>query len=194
MTILDARKSKPLEGGPSFSLQNRMMRAVWNLAWGLLASWTPPPLRGWRRFLLRIFGATMAPTAVVYGSARIWLPSNLQVGPYAVIGPRTIIYNMSKITLEDYVMVSQGSHLCTGTHDIEDQNFQLKSRPITVGSRAWVAADAFVGPGVRIGEGAVLGARGCTFRDLEQWTVYAGNPARAVKKRNIRFPPTSAGN
>jgi putative colanic acid biosynthesis acetyltransferase WcaF len=194
MTILDARKSKPLEGGPSFSLQNRMMRAVWNLAWGLLASWTPPPLRGWRRFLLRIFGATLAPTAVVYGSARIWLPSNLQVGPYAVIGPRTIIYNMAKITLEDYVMVSQGVHLCTGTHDIEDQNFQLQSRPITVGSRAWIAADAFVGPGVRIGEGAVLGARGCTFRDLEQWTVYTGNPAQPVKKRNIRFPPAPARN
>jgi putative colanic acid biosynthesis acetyltransferase WcaF len=193
MTILDARASRPLEGGPSFSLRNRMMRAVWNLSWWLLASWTPPPLRGWRRFLLRIFGAAVAPTATVYGSARIWLPSNLQLGRYVIIGPRTTVYNMSKIILEDYAVVSQGAHLCTGTHDIEDPYFQLKSRPITIGSRAWVAADAFVGPGVRIGEGAVLSARGCTFRDLESWTVYTGNPAQAIRKRNVRFPPASAG-
>lgn len=191
MTILDARVSRPLEGGPSFSLQNRMVRAVWNLAWWLLASWTPPPLRGWRRFLLRVFGAAVAPTAIVYGSARIWLPSNLQLGRNAIIGPRAIVYNMSKITLEDYAMVSQGTHLCTGTHDIEDEHFQLKSRPIIIGSRAWVAADAFVGPGVCIGEGAVLGARGCAFRDLDSWTVYTGNPAQAVRKRNVRFPPAS---
>ncbi len=135
----------------------------------------------------------MAPTANIHGSARIWLPANLQLGRYAVIGPRTTIYNMSDIVLEDYAMVSQGAHLCTGTHDIEDPYFQLKSRPITIATRAWVAADAFVGPGVRVGEGSVLGARGCTFRDLEPWTVYTGNPAQEIRKRKVRFPAVSAG-
>jgi putative colanic acid biosynthesis acetyltransferase WcaF len=90
-------------------------------------------------------------------------------------------------------MVSQGAHLCTGTHDIEDVHFQLESRAITIGARAWVAADAFVGPGVRIGDGAVLGARGCTFRNLEPWTVYIGNPAQPLRKRNVRFPPSRPG-
>ena len=193
MTILDAQASRSLEGGPSFSLRNRLIRAAWNLAWRLLVSWTPPPLHAWRRFVLRTFGASVAPTAIIHGSARIWLPANLQLGRYAVIGPRTTIYNMSDIVLEDYAMVSQGAHLCTGTHDIEDPYFQLKSRPITIATRAWVAADAFVGPGVRVGEGSVLGARGCTFRDLEPWTVYTGNPAQEIRKRKIRFPAVSAG-
>jgi len=190
VTILDARVSKPLEGGPSFSLKNRVVRALWNITWGLLASWTPPPMRGWRRLLLRTFGAEIAPTCWVYGSVRIWLPSNLQMGAYAVIGRGATVYNMSRISLGDYAIVSQGAHLCTGTHDIEDPNFQLKSRPITIGPRAWVAADAFVGPGVRVGEGAVLGARGCALRDLDPWTVYIGNPAQVLRKRNVRFPPT----
>jgi putative colanic acid biosynthesis acetyltransferase WcaF len=189
MTILDARAANSAEGGPSFSLKNRIQRATWNITWKLLAAWTPPPLHGWRRFLLHVFGADIAPTARVYGSVRIWLPSNLQLGKYSVIGPGATVYNMSKITLGDYTTVSQGAHLCTGTHDIEDPHFQLKSRPITIGSRAWVAADAFVGPGVCIGEGAVLGARGCAFRALEDWTVYTGNPATPVRKRNVRFPP-----
>jgi putative colanic acid biosynthesis acetyltransferase WcaF len=93
------------------------------------------------------------------------------------------VYNMAKITLSDRALVSQGAHLCAGTHDIEDEHFQLKTRPITLGSRAWIAAEAFVGPGVSIGDGAVLGARGCAFRDLEPWTVYAGNPARVLRPR-----------
>ncbi len=188
MTILDARVSGSLEGGPSFSLKNRIVRAIWNVTWWLLASWTPPPLRGWRRFVLRAFGAEIAPTSWVYGNVRIWLPSNLHMGQYAVIGRGATVYNMSKISLGDYAVVSQGAHLCTGTHDIEDPHFQLKSRPIMIGSRAWVAADAFVGPGVRIGDGAVLGARACTFKDLDPWMVYIGNPALPLRKRNIRLP------
>jgi putative colanic acid biosynthesis acetyltransferase WcaF len=190
VTILDARVSKSVEGGPSFSLKNRMVRAAWNLTWGLLAAWTPPPMRGWRRFLLRAFGADIASTSWVYGSVHIWLPSNLKLGKYAVIGRGVTVYNMAKITLDDYAIVSQGAHLCTGTHDIEDPHFQLKARPLTIGSRAWVAAEAFVGPGVRIGEGAVLGARGCAFKDLDPWTVYSGNPATPLRKRNVRFPPS----
>jgi putative colanic acid biosynthesis acetyltransferase WcaF len=192
VTILDARASGSAEGGPSFSLKNRIVRAIWILSWSLLAAWTPPPLRGWRRFLLRVFGAEVASTARIYGTVRVWLPSNLKIGQYAVIGPGATVYNMSKITLGDYATVSQGAHLCTGTHDIEDPYFQLKSRPIAIGARAWVAAEAFVGPGVRIGEGAVLGARGCAFKDLESWTVYTGNPATALRKRNVRFTDTSS--
>jgi len=183
MTLLDARASNPTTGGPSFSLKNRIVRCVWNVTWLLLASWTPPMMRTWRCFLLRIFGAQVASTANVYSTAKVWLPSNLVLGEHACVGPRVTVYNMAKITLNERALVSQGAHLCAGTHDIEDKHFQLKTRPITLGSRAWIAAEAFVGPGVSIGDGAVLGARGCTFRDLEPWTVYAGNPARVLRPR-----------
>jgi putative colanic acid biosynthesis acetyltransferase WcaF len=183
MTLLDARASNPIAGGPSFSLKNRIIRLVWNFTWLLLASWTPPMMRSWRRFLLRLFGAKVAPTANVYSSARVWLPSNFEIGEYACIGPHVNVYSMAKITLEERALVSQGAHLCAGTHDIEDEHFQLKTRPITLGARAWIAAEAFVGPGVSVGEGAVLGARGCAFRNLEPWTVYAGNPAQVLRQR-----------
>lgn len=187
MTILDAKVSNPLEGGPSFSLSNRLLRLIWNMTWFLLASWTPPFMHPWRRFLLRLFGAKVARTAVVYSSASIWYPPNFEIGEHACVGRRVIIYCMAKITFKDYALASQGAHICAGTHDIDDRNFQLKTKPITIGTRAWIAADAFVGPGVKVGDGAVLGARGCTFRDLESWTVYLGNPAQVLRSRQIRF-------
>lgn len=183
MTLLDARKSKPLEGGPSFSLKHRLFRAVWGIAWLLLARWTPPPMHRWRGWLLRCFGAEVHPTARVYGSVRIWYPPNLTLHANAVIGPGANIYCMDRITVGEKAIVSQGAQLCGGTHDIDDPSFQLVTRPIVVEPKAWVAAEAFVGPGVTVREGAVIGARTVVFKDAEAWTVYIGNPAVRLKSR-----------
>lgn len=187
---LDAGQHNTWESGASFSLGHRVYRLTWGVIWLLLASWTPPPLHPWRRVLLRAFGAKVAATAGIYGTARIWSPANLEVGHYAFIGPKVNVYSMARVIFEPYSLASQGAHLCAGTHDISDPKFQLIAAPIRVCERAWVAAEAFVGPGVTVGEGAVLGARGCAFNDLEAWTVYAGNPATALKKRVLRDAQT----
>ena len=182
--ILEAGKSLPSAGGPSFSLENRLLRAAWIVVWALAAAWTPRHLAGWRRAVLRLFGARMAPGSDVRGSARVWLPANLVLHENALIGPRVSCYNMGLVTLGAGALVSQGAHLCAGTHDVDDPNFQLRARPIEIGAHAWIAAEAFVAPGARIGEGAVVGARCVAFGELLPWTVYSGNPARAVRPRH----------
>src|SRR3974390_2989883 len=99
--ILDAREhnsweSGPWESGRGFSLQNRLYRLLWGLTWTLLAAWTPPPLHGWGRLVLRLFGARIASTAVIYPSVAIWWPANLEMDEWACLGPRTRIYAMAK--------------------------------------------------------------------------------------------------
>jgi putative colanic acid biosynthesis acetyltransferase WcaF len=183
VSILDAATHRPSDGGPSFGFGHRAYRAVWTLAWGLFASWTPPFFNPWRRVLLRLFGAEIAGSARIHASARIWYPANLEMGDQSCLGPRVECYTMAKITLGPYALASQGAHLCAGTHDIDDPHFQLRAAPIAIGARAWIAAEAFIGPGVTVGDGAVLGARGVAFSDLEPWTVYIGNPAREIRKR-----------
>jgi putative colanic acid biosynthesis acetyltransferase WcaF len=185
--LLDAAAHEPLHGGPSFSLANRVLRAVWRVTWWGLASWTPRQLHPWRRFLLRLFGASMASGSDVRGSARVWLPQNLSMGADSVIAQGVICYNQAPVSVGNRVLVSQRAHLCAGTHDYNDPDFQLVARPIAIQDDAWLAAECFVGPGVRVGAGAVLGARGVAFGTLEPWTVYTGNPARVVKAR--RRPP-----
>lgn len=183
MALLRASDSKPLGGGPSFSLRSRVFRFIWQSAWIFLASWTPPQLHCWRRLLLNLFGANIGRGAKVYSSVRIWYPPNLEMKPFACLGPRVSCYSMAKITIGTYAVVSQDAELCAGTHDIQDPEFQLIASPISVEDRAWVAAGAFVGPGVVIGNGAVLGARAVTFRDIPDWSVYSGNPAVFLKQR-----------
>lgn len=189
MTPLDASRHRPLEGGASFSLGNRLFRAWWMLCWTLLARWTPPPLHGWRRLVLRAFGARVGRGARLHGSTRIWYPPNLTLGDGVLLGPRVDCYNQGRIEIGDHAVISQGAHLCASSHDISDPDFQLVLRPIRIGARAWVAAEAFIGPGCEVGEGAVVGARAALFGAAEPWTVYSGNPATALKARVMRAEP-----
>ena len=184
--ILDAKRTNPKEGGPSFGFGHRLYRSVWNIAWALFAAWTPIPLHRWRVLLARLFGGEIDWTAHIYPSARIWYPANLSMGAHACLAERVNCYTMAPIRIGSGAVVSQGAYLCSGTHDIRDPSFQLVALPIVIGCEAWVAAESFVGPGVTIGEGAVLGARGVTLRDLEAYTVYVGNPAAAVGKREMK--------
>ncbi|MDZ4307492.1 putative colanic acid biosynthesis acetyltransferase [Allopontixanthobacter sp.] len=183
MSPLDARTSRPLEGGASFSLGNRMARAAWALAWLLLARWTPPPVHGWRRLVLIAFGAKVGPGARVYASTKVWFPANLELGANALIGPRVTLYNQGRIVIGRRSVVSQGAHICASSHDIRDPHFQLVLRPVTLGEDCWVAAEAFVGPGVTMADGCVLAARGALFENGDAWAVYRGNPAAAIKPR-----------
>lgn len=180
---IDAEKFRPIDGGSSFSLRNRLTRLCWNATWLLLASWTPSPLWRWRRMLLTIFGAQLARRCDVRGSARVWLPQNLSMGDRAILAEYVHCYNQAPIVIGNQAIISRGAHLCAGTHDVDSAHFQLVAKPIFIGDHAWVATEAFVGPGAVVEEGAVLGARGVCFGVLKSWTVYAGNPCALLRKR-----------
>jgi putative colanic acid biosynthesis acetyltransferase WcaF len=173
--------------GPTFGLSNRILRSVWTMVWLLMGAWTPAPLHRWRITLLKLFGANISWHAYVYGTSRVWAPWNLHMEDYATLGPYTTIYNIAAVRLASRVVVSQGAHICTGSHDFRLPDFPLISKDISVGRRAWICAGAFVGPGVAIGEGVVLGAHGVAFSDLEPWTVYRGNPALPIKQRPVIY-------
>ena len=166
-----------------FSLSHKLFRVFWRVSWFLLASWTPPAMVAWRRFLLRLFGARMARGSDVRGSAKVWHPPNLVMEENTIIAQDADCYNQATVTIRAGAIVSQCAHLCAGGHDIDDPEFALVAKPIDIGSGAWIAAEAFVGPGVTVGARAVLGARAVTFRDLAPNTVYIGNPATVLRQR-----------
>jgi putative colanic acid biosynthesis acetyltransferase WcaF len=167
---------------PTFTRRNRLLRALWSVCWFLMARWTPPLLHRWRIFLLNLFGARVSKSASVYSSAKIWAPWNLTVLPFGTLGPEVYCYNIAPVSIGLKAIVSQGAFLCTGTHDYRAPDFPLVAKPITISDSAWICARAFVGPGVTVGSGAVLGAMSVATNELEPWTVYAGNPA--IRKRN----------
>ena len=168
-------------------LKNKLLRALWGIVYITLFRSTPNILFWeWRVFLLRLFGAKVGKHCKIRSSATFWAPWNLELENYVSIGQKAQIYSVDKIVLHTKVCISQGAYLCTASHDITDKNNPLITAPIRIESFAWVAADAFVGMGVSIGRGAVVGARAAVFKDVEPWTVVGGNPAKFIKKRIIK--------
>ena len=168
---------------PSTSLLNRAGRFLWSIAWVFLFRPTPRSFHMWRAFVLRMFGAKLGPRCRIYAGARIWAPWNLTCEDAVGVADRVILYNAAPMFLGSHAIVSDGAYLCGSTHDYNDPAFPMISKPISVGRYAWVCSRAVVGPGVKVGDGAVLGQCGLTTKDLEPWTVYVGMPARAIKSR-----------
>lgn len=167
----------------TLSLRNKLVRILWTIIRLVLYRPSPSLLHGWRRFLLRCFGAKIGSGAHPYPTAVIWAPWNLEMGDDSCLSHHVDCYNVAKVTLGEKATVSQYSFLCTATHDYTKHNFPLLVAPISIGSNAWITADVFIGPGVNIGEGAVINARSCVFSDIEPWVVAKGNPAKPYKAR-----------
>lgn len=176
-TVTDALRQHRLSG------RNKLARAVWGIAWMLLCRPTPRPLHAWRCMIARLFGAKLGRGIRLYPSAKIWAPWNLVMADETCLGPDVDCYNVDTITLGAHSTVSQYSYLCTASHDYTRADMPLITAPITLGERVWITADVFVGPGVTIGDGAVVTARSSVFHDLPPWMVARGNPAVPVKAR-----------
>lgn len=174
---------------PHQSLASKLRRTAFQLAWALLCRPTPNPMHRWRCMVLRCFGAKLGENNFIYPSARIWAPWLLETGDVATIGSRTHIYNVGGVFIGHHAIISEEVFLCGATHDFQDPDFPLISRRIEVAPYAWICARAVVLPGLACGEGSVLGAAAVATRNLEPWTVYAGNPARAIKPRDPAAKP-----
>jgi putative colanic acid biosynthesis acetyltransferase WcaF len=169
---------------PSFSLKNKLRRLGWKTCWILFCSWTPNPLHNWRCFVLRLFGAKLGKTNFIYPNTSIWAPWLLETEDVVTIGPGVEIYNPGGLFLGHHSILSQGAYICGATHDYNIIDFTYVKKKIVIESYAWICAKSIVLPGVHCKEGSVLGAGSVTSRVLDAWTVYAGNPAQALKKRN----------
>lgn len=176
----DLSRHRPYTGA-NYSLANRLARVAWSVAWSLLFRLSPRPLHGWRRIMLRCFGAKVGGGSRVYPRARIWAPWNLRLGQVVAVADDAEIYNPEPIEIGDYAVISQGSYLCGASHDYRRWQFPLIAQPITIGRHAWIAARAIVQMGVSVGDGCVIGAGSVVTRDMPPWTVCTGNPCRVIR-------------
>lgn len=169
----------------TLTFKNRFARVLWGGVWRLFYRPSPVFMHGWRRFILRCFGAKVGKGAHPYPTAVIWAPWNLEMAERSCLGHHVICYSVDKVRLGKAVTVSQYSYLCTASHDYKFKTMPLVTSPVVLGDYAWVTADVFVGPGVTIGEGAVVGARSTITKDVPNWTVVAGSPPVEIGKRSL---------
>ena len=163
----------------------RVVEALWLLAqWALITS--PIPGAAHRRWLLRVFGAKIGRGVNIKPGVRVKFPWRLEVGDHSWLGEEVWIDNLDKVSIGANCCISQRVYLCTGSHDWSRSTFDLITRPIRINDGAWIAACSTVGPGVTVGEGAVLGLGSVANNDLQPWGIYLGVPAVYVRPRVMR--------
>jgi putative colanic acid biosynthesis acetyltransferase WcaF len=168
---------------PGFRGRPAWFVQLWWLVQTLLFAPSPQVLYGWRRALLRMFGAQIGANVLLRPSVRVTYPWKVSIGANSWIGDHVELYSLGPITIGDNVVISQGSYLCAASHDYESPEFDMISGPITVEPEAWIAAQVFVSPGVTIGRGAVIGARSVVTQDIPALAKAAGHPAKVIGSR-----------
>ena len=168
-----------------YSSGEQLRRVAWSLGSWLIRL-SPRPCFGWRRMVLRLFGARVGAHVHVYPSTRLYMPWNVELGEWAAVGEDVFIYSLGRVRIGRGVAISYRAHVCAGSHDLEDPALPLLRPPVCIEEGAWIGTEAYIGPGVTVGAGAVVGARSVVVKDVEALDVVAGNPARRLRKRRLR--------
>ncbi len=169
-----------------YTPREQIARVLWSLLGQWLLRLSPRSLFGWRRFVLRLFGATIGRNVHVYPSTRFYMPWNVRVGDWSALGEDVLVYSLGQVTIGAGVTLSYRSHVCAGTHDLNDPELPLLKPPVTIEPGAWIGTDAFIGPGVVVGAEAVIGARAVVMKSVPPSAIVAGNPARRIGTRELR--------
>lgn len=166
-----------------YSLKEYARRALWELVGQNMIRISFRKMSGWRRFWLRLFGGKIASSSHFKSTTRIRHPWLLTIGEHSAIAEHVEVYNLGPIEIGDHSVVSQFAHLCAGTHDYTVPSLPLQRPAIRIGSGVWVCANAFIGPGVTIGDNSLVGAAAVVTKDVPAGVIVAGNPARVIKPR-----------
>jgi len=144
---------------------------------------TPLPWpSGLRAALLRLFGAEVGRGVVIRAGVNITFPWRFRAGDHVWIGEEALILSLARVSIESNCCISQRAFLCTGSHDFASPAFTLDTRPITIREGSWVAACAFIAPGVSVGPASMVAAGSFALADVPPGVIVRGNPAVVVKR------------
>lgn len=169
----------------NFRGKNSFIVQLWWIVQSIFFRTSPQFAYGWRRFLLRIFGAKIGKKVIIRPTAKITYPWKVSIGDYSWIGDEVNLYSLGEIEIGKNTVISQKSYICTGSHDYLSDNFSIFAKKITIKDKCWLATDVFVAPGITIESGTVVGSRSSVYKNLEANKVYVGNPVKMIKERKI---------
>ena len=173
----------------NFRGRSAVVVQLWWLVQASLFALSPQVLYGWRRFLLRLFGAKIGRNVLLRPSVQVTYPWKVEIGDHSWIGDGVVLYSLGTVHIGAHSVVSQNSYVCAGSHNPESVAFDIFALPVWIGDECWIASDVFVAPGVSIGDGAVVGARSSVFEDLPPAMICRGNPAVPVRPRGAGEVP-----
>jgi acetyltransferase-like isoleucine patch superfamily enzyme len=144
------------------------------------------PCHCYRRFFYRLFGMRIGRGSTLHMHARFYNPSNIVIGQDSIIGEGAILDGRDKLTIGNHVDIASDVMIYNSEHDIRDPNFCAISAPVIIHDFVFIGPRAIILPGVTIKKGAVIGAGAVVTKDVEEFSIVGGVPAREIGKREIK--------
>jgi len=167
----------------NFRGRNAIVVQLWWFVQSLFFKNSPQFLYGFRRFLLRLFGAKIGKKVIIRPTVRITYPWKIIIGDYSWIGDDVVLYSLGEIEIGKNVVISQKSYLCAASHNYLRSDFPIFAKKITIKDECWLATDVYVAPGITIHKGTVVGSRSSVYKDLPENKICIGNPAKVIRER-----------
>lgn len=180
----DFQKDK---GTSPWPLKEAVLIRIWEVIWNLCIRWLPKICYRWYILLLRLFGCKISGRPYIAPTCRIYAPWLLRLSDRCALGSRSEIYNLGPISIGERTTVAQYVYLCNGTHDFNDKRLPLLVGDMTIGDDVFIGAKAIILPGLIIGNSSIIGAGSVVTKDIKENEIWAGNPAKFIKKRINNF-------
>jgi len=146
-----------------------------------------------RRFAYRACGIRIGKGSAIHMNAVFYYPPNIKIGNDSVIGEKVVLDGRDKLTIGNHVDIASEVMIYNAKHDINDENFKAISAPVVIEDNVFIGPRAIILPGVTVKKGAVVGAGAVVTKNVEEFKVVGGVPAKEIGERQNKNPNYKLG-
>lgn len=146
-----------------------------------------------RRFFYRLAGIKIGKGSTLHMGAKFYDTQNIEIGEDTIIGEGVVLDGRDKITIGNHVDVASEVMVYNAEHDLASEHFSPVSEPVTIKDYVFIGPRAIILPGVTIDKGAVVGAGAVVTKNVDEFTIVGGVPAKIIGKRVLKDPHYKLG-
>lgn len=139
-----------------------------------------------RRFFYKIFGMKIGKGSAIHMGAVFYDVKNIKVGKDSIVGEGAVLDGRDKLIIGDHVDIASEVMIYNAQHDVHSSTFSATNAPVEIDDYVFIGPRAIILPGVKIGKGAVVAAGSVVTKNVEEFSIVGGIPAREIGKREIR--------
>jgi acetyltransferase-like isoleucine patch superfamily enzyme len=151
---------------------------LWMLSWISLI-----PIHTVRIIAYKLAGVKIGRKAHVHIGANFYDPSGIEIGEGSIVGRNIFLDGRDKLKIGSHVDIASDVMIYNSEHDLETEDFAAIVAPVEIGDYVFIGPRAIILPGIKIGKGAVVAAGAVVTKDVNDFEIVGGIPAKAIGER-----------
>ncbi len=161
---------------------------LWVLSWTSLI-----PIHTFRILAYKLAGVKVDKGVHFHIGTNFYDPQGVEVGEGTIIGRNVFLDGRAKLKIGNHVDIASEVMIYNSEHDINSEDFVAHSAPVEIGNHVFVGPRSIILPGVKIGQGAVVAAGAVVTKDVPEFAIVGGVPAKVIGERQLKNPNYKLG-